>query len=87
MCGSRNFAMGWGVQARLPENNSDNVFLVLNLFYSFTVVYQLFMSKKTIIFQGFRGGPTFSGGGGVQHFPGGEGSNFFRDGGSKCQFV
>ena len=29
------------------------------------------ISKKTIIFQGFRGGPTFSrGGGGVQLFPG-----------------
>ena len=29
------------------------------------------ISKKTIIFQGFRGGPTFSRGGGVQIFPGG----------------
>ena len=29
------------------------------------------ISKKSIIFQGFRGGPTFSRGGGVQHFPGG----------------
>ena len=32
------------------------------------------ISKKTIVFQGFRGGPTFSrgggGGGGVQLFPG-----------------
>ena len=67
---------GGGVQALLPENRSDSVFFVLffsvlNLFYSFTVVYQLFISKKTIVFQGFRGGPTFSrGGGGVYHFPG-----------------
>ena len=29
------------------------------------------ISKKTIIFQGFRGDPTFSRGGGVQLFPGG----------------
>ena len=49
MRGSRNFCRGWGgwVQARLPENSSDNVsfkssfILVLNLFYSFTVVYQI----------------------------------------------
>ena len=55
------------VQARLPENSSDNVFcfFVLN-FYSFTVAYQWFISKKTIILQGFffGGGPTYSGGGG-----------------------
>ena len=55
------------VQARLPENSSDNVFLsffVLN-FYSFTVAYQWFISNKTIILQGFGegGGPTYSRGG------------------------
>ena len=35
------------------------------------------ISKKTIIFKGFRGGPTFSRGGGGQLFPwsGGGGSN------------
>ena len=64
----------------MPENSCDIVyFLVLDLFYCFTVVYQWFISKKTIIFQGFRGSPTFSregslfsmGGGGVQLFPGG----------------
>ena len=59
------------VQARLPENSSDNgfclFFFVLN-FYSFTVAFQWFISKKTIILQGFGGG-----GGGV--------SNLFRGGG------
>ena len=70
------------VQTRLPENSSDNVFFffVLN-FYSFTVAYQWFISKKTIILQGFGGeggwgGPTCS-----------RGSNFFQGGGgwgSKC---
>ena len=41
------------------------VFFVLN-FYSFTVAYQWFISKKTIILQGFGGGggPTYSKGGG-----------------------
>ena len=54
--------------------------------------YQWFISKKTIIFKGFRGGPTFSrggggpgpsfsgGGGGVQLFPGGGlYANLYRD--------
>ena len=57
------------VQARLPENSSDNgfcLFFVLN-FYSFTVAFQWFISKKTIILQGLGGGgggcPTYSGGG------------------------
>ena len=36
-------------------DSSDDVFLVLNLFYSFTVVYQLFISKENIFSQGFRG--------------------------------
>ena len=56
------------VQVRLPENSSDNgfcLFFVLN-FYSFTVAYQWFISKKTIILQGFGGGG---------------GSNLFRGGG------
>ena len=55
------------VQARLPENSSDNgfcLFFVLN-FYSFTLAYQWFISKKTIILQDFGGGggPIYSGGG------------------------
>ena len=44
----------------------------------FTVVYKWFISKRTIIFQGFREGPTFSSGPtfprGVQLFSRGEGS-------------
>ena len=65
------------VQARLPENSFVNVFLsffVLN-FYSFTVAFQWYISKKTIILQGFVGG-----GGGVQPIPGGRGGGW----GSKC---
>ena len=41
-------------------------FFVLNFYSSFTVAYQWFISKKTIILQGFGGGggPTYSRGGG-----------------------
>ena len=41
------------------------------------------ISKKTIIFQGFRGVPIFSKRGGVQLVPGGGGgpnANFYRNG-------
>ena len=72
MRGSRNFRRGGGggVQVNLAKKkSSDNLFLVLSLCYS----RKWLISKKTIIFQGSRGGPTFSRGGG--------GSNFFRGGG------
>ena len=64
----------------MPENSSDNVVF---LFFSPQLILQFYrgcpmvISKKTIIFKGFRGGPTFSRGGG-QLFPwrgGGGGSN------------
>ena len=77
-----------GVQARLPaENSSDDVFFFLFVlsFYSFTVANQWFISKKTIIVQGFGGGG--GGGGAGQHFPGGsnlfQGGQTFSKGGSK----
>ena len=37
------------------------------------------ISKKTIIFQGFRGVTTFSRGGGGPTFPGGLNANFYRN--------
>ena len=37
------------------------------------MVYQWFISKKTIIFEGFRGSPTFCRGGGSNFFQGGGG--------------
>ena len=65
-----------GVQAKLPENSSDNVsfFVCLSpkLILQFFRGCPMVIPKKTIIFQGFRGGPsfyggpTFSGGVGVQ---------------------
>ena len=73
--GSRDYCQG--VQVHLPENSSDNVvfyFLILSLFYSFTVC-PMVISKKTIIFKGFRGGPNFSRGEGNFFHGGGGGSN------------
>ena len=68
--GIQEFLPG-GVQAQLPENSPDIFFFlsVRNLFYSFTAVYQ-WISKKTIT-KGYKGGPTFSSGGGG-------GSNIFQ---------
>ena len=65
-------------------------FFVVVFFFSPQLILQFYrgcpmvISKKTITFQGFRGGPTYSrgGGGGVQLFPGGEGgpnANFYRN--------
>ena len=78
-----SFARGMmGIQARLPENSSDNVFC----FYSPQLVLQFYrgcpmvISKKAIIFQGFRGVPEFSRWGGGQLFPGGPNANFYRNG-------
>ena len=80
MHGIRNFIQfysggggGGGVQVRRPENTLDNVFLVL-FFYSPELILQLtegsngFITEKTILFKGSRGGPEFSRG---------RGSNFF----------
>ena len=73
MRGSRNFLQGGGGGGGVPclshKKSSDNVFfflLVINLFYRSQMVY----FKENYAFQGSRGGPTFSRGGG--------GSNFFR---------
>ena len=64
-----------GLQARLPENSSDNVFFFfpqLLLFYrGLLMVY----FKENYNFTRFRGG----GGGGGQHFL--EGPNLFQGGG------
>ena len=50
-----------GVHARRPENSLGNGFLVINLFYSLERGSNGFITEKTILFQGSRGGPTFSG--------------------------
>ena len=61
----QEFLLGWGVQAGLPENSSDNVILFFfssHLVYSFTEdVLWLFQKKFSKDSEG------------VQHFPGGGG--------------
>ena len=61
MRGSRNFRQGVGGPG---QSDKKALILVLSLFYS----RKWLISKKTIIFQGSRGGPTFSRG--VQIFSG-----------------
>ena len=69
MRGSKNFRQGGGGPGQ-PDKNSTDVFfpfvLVLSLFYR----SQISISKKSIIFQGARGGSKFSRGGGGPNFPG-----------------
>ena len=64
-----------GGQGQSCKKSSDNVVFVFFPAY-FTEVKRS-ISKKSIIFQGSRGGPTFSRGGG---------SNFFQGGGSNYVF-
>ena len=84
MRGSRNFCQGGGGFSR-PDCQKPVltcVFLDLTLFHSFYRGCPMVISKKTIIFHGFRGG-----GGNicqeVQLFPGGGGggpnANFYRN--------
>ena len=59
-------------------------YLVLSLFYSLQRGSNGFISEKTILilYQGSRGGPLISRGGGCQIFPrggGGPNANFFRN--------
>ena len=81
MRGSRDYCQG--VQVQPPENSSENVFFFL--FLSPQLILQLnrgfpMVTAKKNVFQGFSGGPTFSGGGG------GEGPSFSRGGGPNAFF-
>ena len=81
-CAGPGFFSRVEVQARRPENSLDNVYLVLNLFYSLQRGSNDIITEKTILFQGTRGGPTLfrgSGWGRVQLFPGGPNANFYRN--------
>ena len=67
MSGSRNFCQ---------------FYLVLRLFYSLKRDSNGFIAEKTILilYKGSRGGPLFSGGGGVSNlFQGGLNANFYRN--------
>ena len=76
------------VQARLPENNSNDVFVffcpqLLQFYSGLSMVY----FKEIYNFTRFRGGGGGGGGGGGPTYS--KGSNFFHGGGgggSKCLF-
>ena len=79
-CADPGFFSGTGAQARRPENRTTCFFrffffflffFVLNLFYSLQRGSNGFITEKAILFQGSRGGPTFSRR--VQLSPGGGG--------------
>ena len=67
----QEFSSGGGVQVRLTKKSSDNVFLVLSLFYR----SQMVNFKEIYHFSRFQRGSSIfqGGGGGVQLFPGGGG--------------
>ena len=58
------------------SRNFCQFYLVLSLFYSLQRGSNGFIAEKTllILYQGFKGGPLFSRGGGCQTFSGGWGS-------------
>ena len=71
---------GVGVQKTIWTTFFFSSFLSPQLSLQFTEGSNGFITKKTILFQGSRGGPTFSGAG-VQLLPGGGGgrnANFYR---------
>ena len=76
MRGSRSFSQGGRVHAQLPEISSDNVFLVLNLFYSLNYNFQRFL-RGSNVFQG--PGQSFSRGGGPTFFRGGLNASLYRN--------
>ena len=73
------FQGGGGVQARCPESSLDKVvflFFSPQLILQFTGGSNGFITEITILFQGSRGGPTFSRG--VQLFRGGQASKYLK---------
>ena len=66
MGGSENFCQGGGGGG--AENSMDPIFVVVvflvpNIFYNLQEGSNGFITEKTLFFQDFRGGPTFSRGG------------------------
>ena len=65
------------ILVRALGRSSSYYFKVLNLFYSLLRGPNGFITEKTILFQGPRGGPTFSRG--SNFFQGGPNANFYRN--------
>ena len=86
-CADPNFS-GGEVQAWRPENSLDNVFFFVFVFFvsqqlilQFTEDVQWFYSRENYTFEGSRGVPTLSRGGGPTFSTGGGGpnANFYRN--------
>ena len=71
---------GGGVQVSLTKKKALTTFFFFFFFFFFSP--QLILQKSNGQFQ--RNLPFFKVPEGVQHFPGGGGSNFFQGGGSNC---
>ena len=86
MPGSRNFRQGGPGQS--DKKSSDVIFFLF--FFSPQLILQKsngwIISSKTIIFQGSRGGPTFSRGEGGELFPGGSNCLFPIETHITCDF-
>ena len=63
MRGSRNFRQGDPGEDDRKKALTTFFFSVFNLFYSFTEGAQRTFLRKTVLFKGSKGGPTFSRGG------------------------
>ena len=72
---SRIFCQGGGPGPTARKQPGQRFILVLNLFYSLQRGYNGFITEKTLLFQGSRESPTFSRGGGVNFFQGGNAYN------------
>ena len=87
MHGSRKFCLGWGSRPDCQKTAHITLFcfspqLILQFCRGDSKGYQWFISKKTIVFQRFRGSPTFSRQGGSNFFQGvggGPNANFYRN--------
>ena len=78
MRGSRNFCQG--VPGPTARKQPEQSFFLIQLILQFTEGANSFITEKTILFQGSRGGPTFSRGGGGPTFSRGDpNANFYRN--------
>ena len=72
-CADPGIFVRGGGPGQSDKKSSDNVFFFFFLSSANFTEVKWLISKKTIIVQSSRGGPTFSRGGGVQLFPWGGG--------------
>ena len=83
MRGSKIFSEIGGLYRPNGQKTVRTIFFSPQLILQFTEGIQWFYCRENYTFQGSRGGPTFSRGGGVQRFPregeGGPNANFYKN--------